>query len=84
LVEVVSDQPRDEEGRVYKQRRSHQKNLEDPGDVYINVERREEEHKKRGLPPRVGIIPRSVVAAEEARVEAAAEPKERFARKRGK
>jgi hypothetical protein len=57
--------------------------LEDPDDVYINVERREEERRKRGLPPRVGIIPRSVVAAEEDRVEAESEQRKDAPRKAG-
>ena len=51
FVEVISERERDDEGRFYKQRRAYQKKLEDPDDVYINVERREEERRKRGLPP---------------------------------
>ena len=46
-----------------------EKKREDPDDVYINVLHREEERKKQGLPPRIGIVPYSAVADEEKRVE---------------
>jgi hypothetical protein len=53
-----------------KKRRVWEKKLADPDDVYVDVEHREEERRKKGLPPRVGIVPYSTVAAEEDRVEA--------------
>ena len=46
------------------------KKWRDPDDVSIDVERREEERKKQGLPQRVGILPHSAVAEEEKRWEA--------------
>ena len=51
-----------------RQRRAHEKQREDPDDVYINVLHREEERKKQGLPPRIGIVPYSAVADEEKRI----------------
>ena len=56
----------------------------DPDDVYLDVERREEVCKKQGLPPRVGFVPHSAVAEEEARWEAQQERKKKRARKRRK
>ena len=56
----------------------------DPDDVYLSVEEREEERKKQGLPPRVGILPQSAVAAEEERWEAQQERKNQRAQKRRK
>jgi hypothetical protein len=55
--------------------------FEDPDDVYINIERREEERKKRGLPPRVGVIPHSAIADDEERIEAARERKKKRSKK---
>jgi len=48
----------------------------------VSVEEREGERKKQGLPPRVGILPHSAVAAEEERWEAEQERKKRRAKKR--
>jgi hypothetical protein len=46
------------------------KKFEDPDDVYLKAEHREEERRKQGLPPRLAIIPHEAIAAEEARIEA--------------
>ena len=53
---------------------------EDPDDVYIDVQRREEERKKQGLPPRIGVVPYSG----EERMEMEKEPKKAHRRKRPK
>jgi hypothetical protein len=37
--------------------RKHEMWLKDPDDVYLDVEEREELRKKKGLPPRVIILP---------------------------
>ena len=52
--------------------------------MYIDVENREKERKKQGLPPRVGIVPHSVVAAEEERWEARRDRRKKRARRRRK
>jgi hypothetical protein len=53
--------------------------------AYIEVGRREEERKKQGLPPRLGILPHSAAAEEEDRWEAlVGAPKKKRSKKRGK
>ena len=69
FVEHLVDSERFDEGRFAKERHDYEKQWRDPDDVYIEVERREEERKKQGLPPRLGIVPHSVVAKEEERWE---------------
>jgi len=73
----LADSERLDEGRFWKQRREFEKKWRDPDDVYIDVQRREEERKKQGLPPRVGIVPHSAIAEEEKRREAAEERKKK-------
>jgi hypothetical protein len=81
FVEHLADTERFDEGRFRKQRRAFEKKWRDPDDVYIDVERREEERKKQGLPPRVGIVPHSAVAEEEQRWEAQQERRKKRSRK---
>ena len=80
----LADSERLDEGHFWKQRRAFEKKWRDPDDVYIDVERREEERKKQGLPPRVGILPHSAVAEEEQGWEAQQERKKQHTRKRRK
>lgn len=82
FVEELADRERHDEGRFWKQRRTYEDKLKDPDDVYLSVEEREEERKKKGLPPRVGIIPHSAVADEEKRWEAQQEQKKRTRKRR--
>jgi hypothetical protein len=84
ITEHLADSERSDEGRFWKQRRQFEKKWRDPDDVYIEVERREEERKKRGLPPRVGVLPHSAVAEREERWEVRQERKKEPAKKRGK
>jgi len=70
FTEHLANSERSDEGRFWKQRHAVEKKWRDPDDVYIDVERREEERKKQGLPPRVGILPHSAVSAQEQRWEA--------------
>ncbi|HTV59707.1 MAG TPA: hypothetical protein VMJ93_12620 [Verrucomicrobiae bacterium] len=84
FVEELGDRERHDEGRFWKQRRAYEEKWRDPDDVYLSVEEREQERKQKGLPPRVGIIPHSAVAAEEERWEAEQERKKRRAGKRQK
>jgi hypothetical protein len=81
FVEQLGDRERNDEGRFWKQRRAIEKKWRDPDDVYLDVEHREEERKKQGLPPRVGVVPHSAVAEEEQRWEAQQERKKKRARK---
>lgn len=77
FVEELVEMERIDEGRFWKQKRAYEKQREDPDDVYIDVEQREEERKKQGLPPRIGIVPHSAVADEEKRIEEEQERKQR-------
>ena len=65
FVEPLGDRERFDESRFWKQRRGIDRKWRDPDDVYLEVERREQERKKQGLPPRVGIVPHFVVAEQE-------------------
>lgn len=69
FTEKLADSERFDEGRYWKQRRELEKRWRDPDDVYIDVERREEERTKQGLPRRLGVLPRWAVAEEEQRHE---------------
>jgi hypothetical protein len=84
FTDQLADSERLDEGHFWKRRRAFEKKWKDPDDVYIDVERREEERKKRGLPPRVvgSILPHSAVAQAEERWEADQERKEKRSRKR--
>jgi hypothetical protein len=83
FAEKLADNERFDEGRFWKQRREFEKKWRDPDDVYIEVGRREEERKKQGLPPRLGVLPHSAVAEEEDRWEAEQESKKERSKKRG-
>jgi hypothetical protein len=65
FTEKLADSERFDEGQFWKQRRDFEKTWRDPDDVYIEVQRREEERKKQGLPPRLGVLPHSAVAERE-------------------
>jgi hypothetical protein len=69
FTEKLADSERLDEGRFWKQRRDFEKKWRDPDDVYIEVQQREEERKKRGLPPRLGVLPHSAVAEQEHELE---------------
>jgi hypothetical protein len=84
FVEELVDMERIDEGRFWKQKRAYEKNWRDPDDVYLDVEQREEERKKQGLPPRIGIVPHSAVADEEKRIEEEREQKQKPSAKRRK
>ena len=86
FTEQLADSERFDEGHFWKQRRAFEKKWRDPDDVYIDVERREEERKKQGLPPRVvgSILPHSAVAQAEKRWEAEQERKKQHTAKRRK
>src|SRR5215467_5747961 len=83
FTEHLTDSERFDEGRLWKQRRAFEKKWRDPDDVYIDVERREEERKKLGLPSRVigSILPHSAVAQAEERWEVKQERKKKRPRR---
>ena len=69
VIEHLSDREQHDWAHFGKLRREWDRQFEDPDDVYLKAEQREEERRKQGLPPRLGIIPHEVVAAEEDRLE---------------
>jgi hypothetical protein len=77
VIEHLSDREQRDWAHFCKLRRRWDKQFEDPDDVYLEAEQREEERRKQGLPPRLGIIPREAIAAEETRLEAEQEHKKR-------
>jgi hypothetical protein len=84
VIEHLSDREQRDWARFGKLRRRWDLQLEDPDDVYLKVEDREEERRKQGLPSRLGIIPHAAVAADEDRLEAKQERQKRRARKHRK
>ena len=86
FTEHLADSERFDEGHFWKQRRAFEKKWRDPDDVYLDVERREEERKKLGLPLRVigSILPHSAVAKAEERWEAEQERKKKRHRRHRK
>src|SRR5215475_3950802 len=86
FTEKLADSERFDEGHFWKQRRDFEKKWRDPDDVYIEVERREEERKRVGLPSRVigSVLPHSAVAKAEERWEAEQERKKKRPRKHRK
>jgi hypothetical protein len=83
FTEHLADSERFDEGHFWKQRRVFEKKWRDPDDVYIEVEHREEERKKLGLPSRVigSILPHSALVQAEERWEAEQERKKKRPRK---
>src|SRR6266436_2254484 len=81
VLEQLSDREQHDWAHFGKLRREWDRQFEDPDDVYLNAEHREEERRKQGLPPRLGIIPHEAIAAEEARLEAEQGRKKRHGRK---
>ncbi len=56
LTEILSELELRDWAKFGRKRRAWEKWLEDPDDVYLQVEEREEERRKKGLPSRIGIL----------------------------
>jgi hypothetical protein len=70
VIEQMSDREQHDWAHFGKLRREWDRQFEDPDDVYLEAEEREEERRKQGLPLRLGIIPHEAIAAEETLLEA--------------
>jgi hypothetical protein len=81
VIEHLSNREQHDWAHFGKLRRKWDRQFEDPDDVYLKAEQREEERRKQGLPPRLGIIPHEAVAAEENRLEAEQRRKKKRGRK---
>ena len=57
FAERISDRERAGHTRFGRKRRAYEKRLEDPDDVYIFVQQRENKRKKLGLAPRTSTSP---------------------------
>jgi hypothetical protein len=84
VIEHMSDREQHDWAHFGKLRRKWDKQFEDPDDVYLRAEQREEERRKHGLPPRLGIIPHEAIAREESRLEVEQGHRKRRARKAGR
>lgn len=86
FAEHLTDSERFDEARFSKLRHNYEKQWRDPDDVYIDVQRREEERRALGLPMRIvgGILPYSAVGKAEEHWEAEQRRKKTCAAKRGK
>lgn len=69
VIEHMSDREQHDWAHFGKLRREWDRQFEDPDDVYLKAEQREEERRKQRLPPRLGIIPHEAIAAKETRLE---------------
>src|SRR6266481_8475746 len=83
VIEHMSDREQHDWAHFGKLRREWDRQFEDPDDVYLKAEHREEERRKQGLPPRLGIIPHEAVAAEETRLGAEQRRKKKRSRRAG-
>lgn len=84
FTEKLADSERFDEGRFWNQRPDFEEKWRDPDDVYLDVQRREEERRQQGLPPRLGVLPHSAVAEAEQMCEAKQERKKEPPKKRRK
>jgi hypothetical protein len=84
VIEQMSDREQHDWAYFGKLRREWDRRFEDPDDVYLKAEQREQERRKRGLPPRLGIIPHEAIAAVETRLEAKQGRKKQRSRKAGR
>ena len=57
LTEIMCERELKDWARFGRKRRKWEKRFQDPDDVYIEVERQEQERRRKGLPPRTGILP---------------------------
>jgi hypothetical protein len=84
VLEHMSDREQHDWAHFGRLRREWDQQFEDPDDIYLKAEQREEERRKQGLPPRLGIIPHEAIAAEETRLEAKQVRKKKRSRKAGR
>jgi hypothetical protein len=82
FVEELGEHERRDQGRFWKQRRAYEKTMEDPDDVYFEVEEREEQRRKEGPPARLRIVQQSAMAEEQKRIETEKQRKRQRSKKR--
>lgn len=67
---------------AYKFQREYNRKIKDPDDIYLEIKDSEERRKKKGLPPRVVLLPGWDMSDEERCDEEQAKKRKRAARKR--
>jgi len=58
VLEVMNDTEIHEMAKLGKQKKAYDDSIRDLDDVYFEVQRREEQRRKQGLPPLTGVLPR--------------------------
>jgi hypothetical protein len=56
ILEVMSDKEIEEQARLGKQKKAYDDRLRDRDDVYFEVQEREEQRRRQGLRPLIGIL----------------------------
>jgi len=84
VIEHLIDREQRDWAHFGRLRREWDQQFEDPDDVFIKAEQREEERRKQGLPPRLGVIPYESIAAEEIRLAAEQSRKKKRGKKTGR
>src|SRR6266436_5327327 len=59
VLEIMNDAELDEAAKLDRKRRAYTDSIRDLDDVYFEVQSREEERRKQGLPPLIGVLPRN-------------------------
>jgi hypothetical protein len=72
----------DDASWAYRFQREYKQKTKDPDDIYFDIKASEERRKKKGLPPRIVILPGWDMSDEERYDEEQAERKKRAARKK--
>ena len=84
VIEQMSDREQHDWAHFGKLRREWDRQFEDPDDVYLKAEQREEQRRKQGLPRRLGVIPHEAIAAEGTRLDGEQSRKKSRGRKAGR
>ena len=70
VIEQMSDREQHDWAHFGKLRREWDRQFEDPDDVYLKAEQREERTPKAGIAASAGVIPHEAIAAEETSLDA--------------
>ena len=56
ILEIMNEKEIDEMAKLGKQKKAYEDSLRDLDDVYFEVQAREEQRRKQGLPPLIGVL----------------------------
>lgn len=59
VLEIMNDVELDEAAKLGRKKKVYSDSIRDLDDVYFEVQRREEKRRKQGLPPLIGVLPRT-------------------------